>query len=199
MAKKRKKIRKKPSDPTKLMPRQPPELAPLGVFRKNLDYTSESPYHGEPKSVSEYRKRRERRLRRRKMAMTILADARSNVLVIDDDQERHNGFNRILRGANVKHVYNYDQAIDALNKQTFEVIYFDHDLADYGDSPTGYGERERTGADIALYLVRMLPRDRYPKLAVIHSLNPVGAQNIESALKPAGIRCIRQPYGEPSD
>ena len=77
MAKKRRKTRKKPKDPTKAFPRSPPELGPLGVFRRNFDYTDEeSPYHGKPISIPEYRKRRERRQRRKRMAMSLLNAAK---------------------------------------------------------------------------------------------------------------------------
>ncbi|HUS88513.1 MAG TPA: hypothetical protein VMW91_03940 [Desulfosporosinus sp.] len=72
MPKKRKKTRKS-KKPSAVVPRSPPELGPLGVWRTNFDYApGESPYHGKPISIPEYRKRRERRQRRKKMAELIL-------------------------------------------------------------------------------------------------------------------------------
>jgi CheY-like chemotaxis protein len=124
--------------------------------------------------------------------------SKKRILIIDDDKERHDGFDSVLGDtAELTHVYTFDQAIKALNGPAFDEIYFDHDLGDYGPSPSGYGETERTGADIAAYLVRMVPPDKHPSRAVIHSWNPVGAQNIAAVLKAADIPVVREPYGEP--
>jgi len=72
MPKKRNKKRKKQKTED-VCPRSPPELGPLGVWRKNFDYApGESPYHGKPISIPEYRKKRERRQRRKKMARMLL-------------------------------------------------------------------------------------------------------------------------------
>jgi hypothetical protein len=66
---KKKKTKKEYS--TKAYPREPKELQPLGIFRKNLDY-GEGPYFGIPQSIPEYRKRRARRLKRKKALEQIL-------------------------------------------------------------------------------------------------------------------------------
>ncbi len=68
---KKKKKKEKPEFSTKAYPREPAELQPLGVFRKNLDY-GEGPYFGVPQSIPEWRKKRERRLKRVKALKTIL-------------------------------------------------------------------------------------------------------------------------------
>jgi len=121
------------------------------------------------------------------------------ILVLDDDKFRHDMFEKALGEDNiVHHVYNYDQAIKALDRYSpFDIIYYDHDLGDFGESPHGYGGTvERTGADVALYVTRVLPEEKRPKLAIIHSWNFYGAQNIASILSKAGIEVRKEPFGE---
>ncbi len=121
------------------------------------------------------------------------------ILVLDDDKFRHELFEKSLGKDNVvHHVYGYDQAIKALDKYSpFDIIYYDHDLGDHGPSPNGYsGTVERTGADVALYMVKVLPEDKRPKLVVVHSWNYYGANRIALICKEAGIPVRREPFGE---
>jgi len=183
-----------------VLPRQPPELEPLGVWRTNFDYgTGESPYQGEPESIPEFRKRKRKR-RKRKIAAILLATGmkfdKKHILILDDQAERHQAFDKLLsQSANLTHVYTYHDAVAALESGVFDVVYLDHDIADYGASPIGYGERELTGADVALYMSRVLDSSKRPQRVVIHSANPVGAANIAVTLETAGIPCIREPFG----
>jgi hypothetical protein len=71
-----------------------------------------------------------------------------------------------------------------------DVISFDHDLADqhyasedqYG-RPIPYNEyTEKTGYDCAKWLIE---RGELPKNYIVHSLNPVGAQNIKFVMNAA--------------
>jgi CheY-like chemotaxis protein len=182
---------------------------------KNYDYTDEEPdetslggglYHGSMgkfKSIREFIEKRRKKLKERKEKFATLTysitkmAANKKILVLDDDEDRHKGFVKALRNEQVTHVHDYQEAIDALDKETFEEIYLDHDLSDFGESTTGYGEAERTGADVALYIARMLPKDKRPKIVHIHSWNPVGAHNIAVTLESAGIPYVREPYGDP--
>jgi CheY-like chemotaxis protein len=187
---------------------------------QNYDYTEAEPnatspggglYHGSMdkyKSVKEFVDKRRKQNRKKRMArkqamqnrMGLLQKLaiKMRILVIDDDPTRHEGFDRALRDQEVTHVYNYREAVKALESSpAFDIVYFDHDLGDYGPSPSGYGSKELTGCDIALYIARVLPEEKRPKFAKIHSWNPAGAANIAAVLNNAGIPFERETYGEP--
>lgn len=82
------------------------------------------------------------------------------------------------------HARNYDEAIALLSAETFEVVSFDHDLAE--DHYHGDYSRHRTGADIARWVADraaayQLDRFRWR----IHSLNEAGRVTIREALETA--------------
>ena len=71
-----------------------------------------------------------------------------------------------------------------------ETISFDHDLGyeHYKDAATGVIDYtkyvEKTGYDCAKLLVE---RGQFPRLAIVHSFSPVGAQNIANLLRPYSV------------
>lgn len=72
------------------------------------------------------------------------------VLILDDDDERHQYFAEIYGGQEVVHVRKYSEALSALDSQRpFDVIQLDHDLGDFGPAEYGDGLREYTGLDVA--------------------------------------------------
>lgn len=77
-----------------------------------------------------------------------------------------------------------------------DTISFDHDLGveHYKDADgrvIDYSQyTEKTGYDCAKLLIE---RNEFPKLAFVHSFNPVGAMNIANLLSPHCIVII-QPY-----
>lgn len=64
---------------------------------------------------------------------------------------------------------NYDQAINFLQNNTYDLVCFDHDL----------GENQKTGMDIAKWVVQNI---KTPFLVYSHSANKPGRENIESLL-----------------
>jgi hypothetical protein len=97
-------------------------------------------------------------------------------------------------------VRNYDAFVKWMERNpTPEVISFDHDLAfehyPFADpNPTQefrYGQyKEKTGYEAAKWCV---DNDRLPATAIVHSLNPVGAQNILNLLKGKVDVLVRKP------
>jgi len=117
------------------------------------------------------------------------------VLILDDDEQRHAGFRRMLIGVNQTHVYNYDEAVKALQGPRFDIAYLDHDLSDLaalGAPPAG----ERTGTDVARYIAGM-PSDRRPTQVIVHSYNVSGAIRMAFILHDAGVPVQRRPYRGP--
>ena len=88
-------------------------------------------------------------------------------LLIDD--QRNLPADRVAR--------TYQEGIDALAEQHWDLVYLDHDLGDY----SGAGGREMTGYDIACWLERN--PQHLPNRIEIVTNNPAGRRNIELALQ----------------
>ncbi len=126
------------------------------------------------------------------------------ILILDDDQNRHDGFALRFPDHELTHCLRYAEGLDALtSKGPFDAAYLDHDLgdcvndADYYEAGGMYcgGKTYFTGLDFAYFLrdhPSLCPRD-----VVIHSWNPDGAKNMEAVLRGTpGLRNLfRSPYG----
>jgi len=105
----------------------------------------------------------------------------TRVLVLDDDQNRHLAFQQSLIGMIVERAYTAEEAIKQLQSHPFDVVFLDHDLGGKVMVASGKG----TGYEVAKWL-RNNPH-RMPKQIIIHSFNPVGAQNMKTMLPSAQI------------
>jgi len=101
-------------------------------------------------------------------------------LVLEDDKNRVKEFKqRMLEiGCVADYVDTARAAIDLLRKKTYDVIFLDHDLggevfADITDS--------NTGSEVA----RWISGNPVGCPVVIHSLNPVGADNMKKCIEGA--------------
>lgn len=107
-----------------------------------------------------------------------------NVLVLDDQQQRHDAFARRFAGHSVWHVRTYAEARRELAKRRYDHVTLDHDIFDF---VTVRGRRrEYTGADVARLIAAMHP-GRRPGRVVTHSWNSAGARDIVAILGDAGI------------
>ena len=97
-----------------------------------------------------------------------------NILVVEDDLNRIEIFKKKLRNHKMHFALTAPEAINALTKNEFDLIFLDHDLGggayEPSDENSGYGvakfmEAEGTAGDV-----------------IIHSLNPAGAANMHAAL-----------------
>ena len=87
-------------------------------------------------------------------------------------------------------VRNYAEFVDMITSQGIpEIVSFDHDLADehYGmQDHIEYGMlAEKTGYHCAQWLINYCidHNKNIPKYVLIHTMNPVGRQNIESLFR----------------
>lgn len=110
------------------------------------------------------------------------------ILIIDDQHERHEGFRTILDGHRLTHAFGYGEAVADLQHNRYDMVCLDHDLA-LNDV---VGGRALTGHDIAKWLASR--PDRCPPQILVHSHNPVGAQNIEAELKQLNVNLVRKPF-----
>jgi DNA-binding NtrC family response regulator len=112
-----------------------------------------------------------------------------NILFIDDEDYRHDLTEQKLGDQHcIFHAFDYTEAVSLLeNKHVkYGVVMFDHDL--------GGG---RDGSAIAGFVLNKLDEDRFPAQAIVHSLNPTVARNIESKLTTAGITTRVEPFSVP--
>ena len=105
------------------------------------------------------------------------------ILILDNDRERHRHFARKLINDTVVHVFSAKEAIIQLaHEKPFDAVFLDHDLGDAGDlEASGPG----TGYEVAKWLAEH--GDRCPPAVILHTFNPVGAQNMQ-ALLPGAVK-----------
>jgi len=119
------------------------------------------------------------------------------ILVLDDDDMRHQYFAEELKGNDVIHVHTYDECVDALsNQEPFEVVFLDHDLNDYkykselvGAGLYG-GTQEMDGRDVTCYMTTLLKDEQRPFQVIVHSWNPSGAEEMIATLKDGGYENV---------
>ncbi len=112
------------------------------------------------------------------------------ILVLDDVSARHDVFGDRWAEHDVTHVFTYEEAIAALDREQFARLSLDHDLR--LALPV---EGERTGFDVALHLVEKVPRERWPKQVLLHSHNALGRRAMAELLTAAGgMVVLEQPF-----
>jgi CheY-like chemotaxis protein len=101
------------------------------------------------------------------------------ILILDDDEIRLDAFRQKLIGNEVVTVMTASEAITQLKKDSFKAVCLDHDLGGLQMVSSG----KNTGYEVALWLSKH--RKKQPSTIIIHSFNPVGAQNMASLLPQA--------------
>jgi CheY-like chemotaxis protein len=112
-----------------------------------------------------------------------------HTLVIDDDPLRLRWFQDTLEraGHEVRLADHAEAALDQFREVRFDLAFFDHDL---GPPRSLRNPVEMNGSRL---LGAVLNAKRYmtPLAVWVHSANPIGAENIASKCRSAGIRyCI---------
>ena len=120
------------------------------------------------------------------------------ILVVDDEQARHNYFIQAYAGHQVAHAYGYYEAVDALDKgPKFDIVQLDHDLGDHRTPDhmvEMYGRYELTGWHVAHHMATEMSCDMRPDKVIVHSVNPDGARSIHMFLERQGFDVVRQPF-----
>ena len=102
-----------------------------------------------------------------------------NILVVEDSPERIRTFKRKLVGNAVTFALSARDGISHLRSGTVDVLFLDHDLKHVPFEESGPG----TGYEVALFLSKN--PQFMPAQVIIHSLNPVGADNMHALLPEA--------------
>jgi hypothetical protein len=123
--------------------------------------------------------------------MTV--DRGLRALVLDDEAHRHDWFRKQADecGWFLVQAWNVLEAIQALREgERFDVVFLDYDLADPVRGIAG-----PPGGIVARYIEHMGP-GKLPKHVHIHSWNPDGADEMEAAMKRAGLKHSRAEFGK---
>lgn len=115
-------------------------------------------------------------------------------LVLDDTQERHDGFSRMAGRGNIviDHAFTATQAICFLREELqYDLCFLDHDLEEFP------GYVDETGMEVAQFIALHAEGDRVPKLVVIHSHNAPARERMVQVLTDAGVKTVGKPYRAP--
>ncbi len=112
------------------------------------------------------------------------------VLFLDDDDSRITKARQDFIGHSFVAVKTAQEAIEELSRRQFDLVCLDHDLGDQVMVDSGPG----TGYEVAQFIAQM-PIDERPQAIMVHSFNPVGAQNMIVALAENGIDSFQCPFG----
>lgn len=104
----------------------------------------------------------------------------SRILVVEDNASRVCLFKKLLSEYKVDFCDSADQSIELLKQYSYDVIFLDHDLGnreyvDSNDANTGY------------QVAKFIESNSIESKIFIHSLNPVGVQNIKFVLPNAEV------------
>ena len=119
------------------------------------------------------------------------------ILVLDDDAGRQRAFGQRLMNHTLTQVVNFHQVVRALQTEPkFDLAFLDHDLGEqaYADQEGDYLDSEKTGSDVARFIARELPKEKYPDRIIVHSWNSVGSKRMVELLQDVGINAVAQPF-----
>lgn len=116
------------------------------------------------------------------------------VLVLDDDDNRHNRFREWLIGTIAVHVHTADAAIEALKgPDRYDLVCLDHDLDLCTDMTI---EETGTGQDVADWIARVQEPEKWPRAILIHSHNDRGAESMRDELLHTTAMLWRDEFGQ---
>jgi two-component SAPR family response regulator len=104
------------------------------------------------------------------------------IIILDDDVMRHLLFDKLFKGHDIQHVLSVAEFTNAINNTKYDIACLDHDLGTV-----------ETGVDAAKAIVT-LPENQRPNEILIHSWNPVGAENMRALLSTLNIKVTVKPF-----
>ena len=115
---------------------------------------------------------------------------KKTILILDDEQIRHQRFAKNYKDFKLVHTYDVRACLNALMHPptSFDYICLDHDLGGKQMVPSGPG----IGYEIAEWIADHPECVR--DTVFVHSLNTPGRKNIVNVLEKAGIKAIEFPF-----
>ena len=106
------------------------------------------------------------------------------VFILDDSPERIAFFQSIF-GNDMDYAHNVSAALNMLRSRKYDMIFLDHDLSENDPGAA-------SGSTLADILEEEKLHTNIP--IIIHSMNPVGAQNIQRTLNNTHSQVVVVPY-----
>lgn len=100
----------------------------------------------------------------------------TKIFLLEDSESRIDWFKQTFGDDNVVYSKNPEESLEYLKNSHFDIIFLDHDLGG-AYTPGEYGD----GIDLAKKMVEEEIHINTP--IIVHSLNPVGAENIAKTLQ----------------
>lgn len=124
------------------------------------------------------------------------------ILILDDEQYRHNEFAIVYSAQDVTHTTTYREFIHELSTSSpWDLIHLDHDLGESTLNDTyvdGWGVVRFFNGQHASLRICELSEDKLPGEVVVHSINPNGAKSMVMNLTRRNIRVTWRPYSTTS-
>ena len=119
------------------------------------------------------------------------------ILILDDEQIRHDDLGALYAGHEVVHTSTYSQFVRELESGSpWDLIHLDHDLGPGDSYLDGWGDMQFFTGQHAAIRVCELSDDRLPVEVIVHSVNPLGANNMVTDLKSRKVNVTWQPYAQ---
>ena len=117
------------------------------------------------------------------------------ILILDDEQVRHDDLAVFYEGHEVVHATTYNQFVrELVSGSPWDLIHLDHDLGP-GDSYTdGWGNMQFFTGQHAAIRVCELHDHQLPGEVIVHSVNPLGANYMVGDLKSRKVKVTWRPY-----
>ena len=117
------------------------------------------------------------------------------ILILDDEQVRHDDLTKFYSGHEVVNTTTYSEFVRELESGSpWDLIHLDHDLGPGDSYLDGWGNMQFFTGQHAAIRVCELHDDQLPGEVIVHSVNPLGAQNMVSDLKSRKVKATWRPY-----
>ena len=114
------------------------------------------------------------------------------IFILEDDPIRIKAFKAAFEKEEVDWATEAIYAADMLGRNHYDMAFLDHDL---GGEIFVDPERDDTGSGVCRRIASWINMDTQKHLLntsfIIHSMNPIGARNMENILKDAGCRFVK--------
>ena len=121
------------------------------------------------------------------------ASSRLRVLLLDDDERRHDWFAARFAGDRLDIAIEPHAAIALLDAHTYDAIFLDHDLLPEHYRTTNPDDDERTGYAVAAWLAAR-PTVQPSTTIIVHTRNANGALKMVQTMRAAGRRAEYVPW-----
>ena len=115
------------------------------------------------------------------------------VLLLDDDERRHDWFAERFDGDQLDIAVEPAEAIELLAANAYDAIFLDHDLLPEHYRTTNSRDEERTGYAVAAWLAAR-PEVQPSTTIIVHTRNANGALKMVSKMREAGRRAEYVPW-----